>query len=82
MLIYMLECARCSVQYVGQTSTALNLRVNNHLSRIRNNSTNIDEPCGLVVDHFNNVHSLEDLRVWALRRWEGLRICLGGKHTG
>ncbi|MCP3664597.1 MAG: GIY-YIG nuclease family protein [Gammaproteobacteria bacterium] len=61
-VIYALVCKACGVQYVGQTSTPLNIRVNNHLALIRRNNTDASEPCGLVVKHFNEVHSAEDIQ--------------------
>ncbi|MCP3663993.1 MAG: GIY-YIG nuclease family protein, partial [Gammaproteobacteria bacterium] len=51
-VIYMLFCAKCEKQYVGQTKTALNLRINNHLSRIRNNRQRENDPTSLVIEHF------------------------------
>ena len=31
-VIYMLNCGICNIKYIGQTSTALNLHINNHRS--------------------------------------------------
>lgn len=46
-LIYLISCRRCNLQYVGETSTSLATRINNHLSCIR---TKKPTPIGL---HFN-----------------------------
>ncbi|MCP3665215.1 MAG: GIY-YIG nuclease family protein, partial [Gammaproteobacteria bacterium] len=67
-VIYALVCKACGVQYVGQTSTPLNIRVNNHLALIRRNNTDSSEPCGLVVKHFNEVHSAEDIQFVGLEQ--------------
>jgi hypothetical protein len=34
-IIYLISCSRCGIQYVGETSQKLNLRMNNHRSAIR-----------------------------------------------
>ncbi|MCP3663585.1 MAG: GIY-YIG nuclease family protein [Gammaproteobacteria bacterium] len=67
-VIYMLFCAKCDNQYVGQTKTALNLRINNHLSRIRNNGQRENDPTSLVIEHFNDEHTMEDVRVCGLEQ--------------
>ena len=33
-LIYLLECQKCHIQYVGKTETDFNLRLNNHLKDV------------------------------------------------
>ncbi len=56
---------------MGQTKTQLNLRINNHLAMIRRNGTAREEPCGLVVHHFNSIHTLEDMEVQGLEEVKG-----------
>ena len=45
--IYCIECELCGAQYVGQTKNAIRIRMNNHISTIRNQG---DTP---VARHFN-----------------------------
>ena len=57
-LIYLINCKRCNIQYVGETGQKLRERVNNHRWCIR---SNIDTPVGI---HFNSLnHSINDLRI-------------------
>jgi len=57
-LIYLIECKKCSLQYIGQTARQLNRRFWEHLRDIkhRNNSS--------VSLHFNQAdHSINDVRL-------------------
>ena len=57
-LIYLISCAICKIQYVGETGGTLRDRMNNHRSDI---SLNKNTPIGI---HFNLPnHSLENLTV-------------------
>ncbi|GFV62127.1 hypothetical protein TNCV_4109301 [Trichonephila clavipes] len=57
--IYMLTCGVCGFKYIGQTSGAMNLRINQHRSDIgKNTSTkNIGR---IEIQHFNK-HGFEDV---------------------
>ncbi len=58
-LVYLISCAKCGMQYVGETEQALHLRMNGHRSDIR--TKKVDKP---VAAHFcQEDHSLEDLEV-------------------
>ena len=60
-LIYLITCKKCRKQYVGLTTTQLNVRINHHRSNILNHKR-----IYLCV-HFNfSDHSLEDLSVQAI----------------
>ena len=62
-LIYLITCKKCHKQYVGLTTTQLNIRINHHRSNILNH-----KHIYLCV-HFNFPdHSLEDLSVQAIDR--------------
>src|SRR5215469_4254203 len=62
-IIYLVTCAKCSKQYVGQTSTTLSDRINNHLSCIR---TNKDTPISL---HFNlKDHKISHFKITAIEQ--------------
>ncbi|GFW78595.1 hypothetical protein TNCV_2243951 [Trichonephila clavipes] len=57
--IYMLTCGVCGFRYIGQTSGAMNLRINQHRSDIGKNTTtkNIGR---IEIQHFNK-HGFEDV---------------------
>ena len=57
-VIYLITCARCGQQYVGQTSNTIHVRVLQHLGTIRNE---YDTP---VARHFNkDDHTSMDVKV-------------------
>ena len=57
-LIYLIQCKRCTLQYIGETGTKLRQRVNNHRSCIKLNV------CNPVSIHFNSPnHSMEDFSI-------------------
>ncbi|GFT94017.1 hypothetical protein TNCV_3219471 [Trichonephila clavipes] len=57
--IYMLTCGVCGFKYIGQTSGAMNLRINQHRSDIGKNTPtkNIGR---IEIQHFNK-HGFEDV---------------------
>ncbi len=58
-LVYLISCAKCGMQYVGETEQALHLRMNGHRSDFR--TRKIDKP---VAAHFcQEDYSLEELEV-------------------
>ena len=51
-LIYLLECKKCGIRYVGETSQKLSERFSDHKSRIRShNNTKKDT---FLISHFNS----------------------------
>ena len=58
-VIYLLECNKCGIQYVGQTHTTISKRMTSHRHDIRNK---VEKS---VSSHFNKEtsHSLCDIRV-------------------
>lgn len=65
-IIYLITCAKCRQQYVGETQRELRQRVTDHRHCIRNK---VKTPVGL---HFNRPdHTLEDLRVTVLESLYG-----------
>ena len=57
-LIYLITCKKCNKQYVGLTTTKLNVRINHHRSNI------INKRAIYISQHFNfNDHCLNDLMV-------------------
>ena len=61
-VVYLIQCKRCGLQYVGETEQALNERLNSHRSDIKRK--NIDKP---VAAHFNKPgHSSTDLAVMVI----------------
>ena len=62
-IIYMLECQKCGIQYVGQTSNSLNARVIAHMTDIKKKKDTT------VAVHFNSAgHSSQDVRCVAMCR--------------
>ena len=63
-LVYLIQCRRCGLQYVGETGNPLHTRMNSHRSDIR--TTKIEKP---VAAHFTQPdHSLEDLQVMGIEK--------------
>ena len=61
-VVYVLECTKCSIQYVGETENALRVRLTGHRSDIRHRRT--EKP---VARHFNLVdHSINDLTIMVI----------------
>ncbi len=62
-ILYMLQCRRCGIQYVGQTSNSLNTRVIAHMADIKKKKDTT------VSKHYNSMgHSGSDLQAVALCR--------------
>ena len=62
-VIYMLNCGICNIKYIGQTSTALNLRINNHRSmcnKIKSSCKDVQSKC--EFDNFK-LHSFEYVKI-------------------
>ena len=58
-IIYLIECRRCHLQYVGQTGTELKTRLCNHISSIRR-----QDPEQPVAQHFSSSnHQICDVTV-------------------
>ena len=63
-VVYLIECTRCSIQYVGETGNALRVRLTGHRSDI--NHLRSDLP---VAKHFNLLdHSLKDLSIMVIEK--------------
>ena len=50
-LVYLLECRKCGIRYVGETALSLSRRFNDHRSKIRNHSD--DQRETFLINHFN-----------------------------
>ena len=64
-LIYCIQCKKCKVQYVGQTSRRLMDRFQGHFSSITNKRAKIKT---LIHDHFNQIdhHGTADMSIYIL----------------
>ena len=63
-MVYLIECTKCSIQYVGETENALRVRLTGHQSGI--NHRRLDRP---VAHHFNQLHhSLKDLTIMIIEK--------------
>ena len=63
-VVYLIECSKCAIQYVGMTKNALQKRFTSHRSDIRHNRTR--KP---VAAHFNqDGHSMEDLTIMVIEK--------------
>ena len=57
-IIYIAQCIKCSLQYVGSTSTQFKVRFRNHKSAMKTNKNSCE-----VAVHFNSAdHSLSDFK--------------------
>ena len=66
-VVYLIQCRRCGLQYVGETEQALNERLNSHGSDINRKSK--DKP---VAVHFNLPgHCTADLQVMVIDQLRG-----------
>ena len=60
-VIYLIECKRCNIQYIGQTNQQVSKRMNSHRFYI-NNYDDQDYTTNVAL-HFNSdSHSLDDFR--------------------
>ena len=63
-VVYLIECAKCSIQYIGETENALRVRLTGHRSDISHHR--LDRPVAL---HFNQPHhSLKDLTIMVIEK--------------
>ena len=63
-VVYLIECTKCSTQYVGETENAFQIRLTGHGSDI--NHRRLDRP---VAQHFNQPHhSLKDLTIMLIKK--------------
>ena len=54
-VVYMIECSICSKQYIGQTSTQFNIRINNHKSHCKTQKhLSISKHVNEEQHHFSN----------------------------
>ena len=61
-VIYLIECSKCGIQYVGMTKNALQKRFTSHRSDIKNK-----KKTSSVAKHFNLPgHSMEDLTIMVI----------------
>ncbi|KAG7465982.1 hypothetical protein MATL_G00159990 [Megalops atlanticus] len=62
-LIYIIECKKCPMQYVGRTSSSLKKRLSKHKTSI------VKKEFRPISDHFNSAgHSLEDLTIFPIEQ--------------
>ncbi|KAG5856073.1 hypothetical protein ANANG_G00004090, partial [Anguilla anguilla] len=65
-VIYIIQCKKCPVQYVGKTSTTLQRTIEEHRASITNQQR---QP---IPDHFNNNdHCLDHLIVYPIEQVNG-----------
>ena len=50
-VVYIIECSKCTLQYVGETGREFKMRLKEHLGYVRNSKLN--EPTGETGLHFN-----------------------------
>ena len=63
-VVYLIECRRCAIQYVGETENALRVRLTGHRSDIKHRR--IEKP---VAKHFSLPdHSMEDLKIMVIEK--------------
>ena len=62
-VVYIIQCKRCGIQYVGETGQEIHKRINSHRSDIRLRKT-AKKP---VVPHFNATnHTITDMQVFVV----------------
>jgi len=62
-IIYLLQCRRCSAQYVGETGQPLHARLNSHRSDVKHRRTH-EKP--VAVHYTSHNHTVEDMKVLVL----------------
>ena len=63
-VVYLIECRRCAIQYIGETENALRIRLTGHRSDIKHRR--IEMP---VAEHFSLPdHSMDDLQVMVIEK--------------
>ena len=75
-VIYLINCTKCKVQYVGSTTTRFRTRFNNHKSRVNahvNLSLNQKGKDDLIYRHFNSDghRGLEDMQIQLIDHVKG-----------
>ena len=75
-VIYLINCTKCKVQYVGSTTTRFRTRFNNHKSRVNahvNLSLNQKGKDDLIYRHFNSEghRGLEDMQIQLIDHVKG-----------
>lgn len=69
-IIYLINCKKCGVQYVGETKRNLNIRMNEHIR-----SVNKKFPNTRLVEHYNTTnHSIDDMKFQILDSFDNLNI--------
>ena len=78
MVIYLITCSTCSMQYVGKTKNALHKRMNSHRSSVKNN-----DKARYFYDHYNKAgHSFRDADIRIIDYVEGeMNKCLATRRT-
>ena len=62
-VVYMIVCGICNIKYIGQSSTPLHLRINNHRSLCTNTKANkADVHSEYESEHFK-IHSFKHIRI-------------------
>ena len=74
--VYLINCKKCKVQYVGSTTTRFRTRFNNHKSRVNahvNFSLNQKEKDDLIYRHFNSDghRGLEEMEIQLIDHVKG-----------
>ena len=63
-VVYIIECKKCAIQYVGETENALCIRLTGHRLDIKHRQ--IDRP---VAKHFSlRDHSMKDLSIMVIEK--------------
>ena len=63
-IVYLIECTKCRVQYVGESETALHIHMNGHRSDIKH--CRLEKP---VAKHFNLPgHSIDELTILVIEK--------------
>jgi tripartite motif-containing protein 2/3 len=62
-IVYLITCARCNLQYVGETSRTLRERLTDHRSNIKTK-----KPTPISVHFSTPMHSFQDLRIIAIEK--------------
>ena len=67
-VVYLIECSKCGIQYVGRTKNPLQKRFTSHRSDIKNKKQTS------VAEHFNLPgHSIEDLTIMIIDQEDNVK---------
>lgn len=69
-IVYLIFCQKCNMQYVGESKQKLSQRFTQHRYDVSKNTKDT-----LLVNHFNHVHKLEDMRIKILQNLSGDKNC-------